>query len=142
MPDEITIPLPDEKEVTNVIERPNEAIPHVVEHAGRIAHLEEQQAQNVTRLESQIQDTRGELIRAIETSRTEQANTLQERIRVLEEKLATMEAQSIEVPKSTLQDIEQAETPIVDLVPEVEVQKQPEKYRGLRARRKERKNRT
>jgi predicted nucleic acid-binding Zn-ribbon protein len=136
MGDSVEIPIPDNKDVTNIVEAPNEAIQHVVAHEGRITHLEEQQAQHVARLEEQINTTRQELFTAIENARTEQASMLEGKLQRLEELANTLEKQVVEVPTEAIEDINEGATTAIPLVPEVEKTVEKAVPKGLRLRRK------
>ena len=134
---DITIPQVTPQEVTNVIEKPNEAIPHVVDHEHRLTQMEEKQAQDIARLEARIASTQGELMQAIDASRQEQASMLEGRLAKLQETLESMQATAVEAPQETLDAIDQAPTDAVQLVPEVEPTpgNTSKKYKGLRERR-------
>ena len=132
----IEIPVAEPKEVQNVIERPNEAIPHVIDHEGRITHMEEKQAATYTELLQKIDDTRAQILTDIEHARTEQASVLEERLRVLEEKSRQMESTIVEAPESVVSDLGQAPTEAVQVVPEVQQIEHKIEPRGIRARRK------
>jgi predicted nucleic acid-binding Zn-ribbon protein len=138
MVDKVEIPIPDNKDVTNIVEAPNEAIQHVVAHEGRITHLEEQQAQHVMRLEEQINTTRQELFTAIENARTEQASMLEGKLQRLEELANKLESQVVEVPTEAIEDINAGATTAIPLVPEVEKTVEKAVPKGLRLRRKNR----
>lgn len=135
---EITIPVPTPQNVENVIERPNEAIPHVVEHEGRITHLEEQQAQRYSELLQRIEDTKAELFTAMEHARSEQASILEQRLKSLEETAMRIESTIVEAPQNVVDDIEQAPTNAIEVVPEVEKIVKPVEPKGMRERRKAR----
>jgi DNA-binding HxlR family transcriptional regulator len=134
--EKIEIPVPEAKEVQNVIERPNEAIPHIVDHEGRITHMEEQQAARYTELLQKIDDTRAEIFTAMEHAHTEQASVLEERLKRLEEAALRIESTIVEAPPKVVEELEQAPTEAVQVVPEVEHVAQKIIPRGIRGRRK------
>jgi hypothetical protein len=137
MTDEITIPVPDAPDVNTIVERPEQAMSHVVGHENRLTQLEHKFEQNIIDVNSQIRNTSQSLTEAIDRSRTEQASMLEDRLRVLDEIKSKLESQVIEAPQETIEQIEQAPSEAVSLVPEVEstpgTKPQP---RGMRARRK------
>lgn len=134
----ISIPVPTPQNVENVIERPNEAIPHVVEHEGRITHLEEQQAAKYAELLQRIEDTKAELLTSVEHARSEQASMLEGRLKALEETALRIESTIVEAPQSVVDDIEQAPTNAIEVVPEVEKVDKPKEPKGGRERRQAR----
>jgi predicted nucleic acid-binding Zn-ribbon protein len=136
MGDSVEIPIPDNKDVTNIVEAPNEAIQHVVAHEGRLTRLEEQQAQHVEALTKQINDTRQELFTAIENARTEQASMLEGKLTRMEEVLAKLESQVVEVPTEALEELNEDTTQAIPLVPEVEQEVSKVVPKGLRLRRR------
>jgi len=135
MPDDIKIPIPDEKTVTNIVEAPNEAIQHVVAHEGRITELEQKQAQHVIDVGNQIEETRRQLFEAIENARTEQASMLEGKLTRLEELANKLEQQVVTVPTEAIEDVNEGVT-AVPLVPEVEKTATQVIPKGLRLRRK------
>jgi hypothetical protein len=134
--DNIEIPIPEPKDVTTVVEHPNEAIPHVIEHEGRITHIEEQQEQRYNSLMQRIEDTKSEIFTAMEHARTEQASALNERLRRLEETAMRIESTIVEAPQEVVDDISAAPTEAVQVVPEVQHIEQKIEPKGIRARRK------
>lgn len=135
---EIKIPVPTPQHVENVIEKTDETIPHVIQHEGRIVHLEETQAQNYATLLQQIEDTKNQIRTDLEHARTEQATALEARLAALEEKALAAESTVVEAPTDVLNELEAAPTEAVELVPEVEKIPQKIEPRGIRARRKAR----
>lgn len=134
---DITIPTPDNKDVTNIVEAPNEAIQHVVAHEGRITRLEEEQARKFNELLAEIDKTRQELFSALENAKTEQASMLEGKLSRLEELANKLEKQVVEVPTEALEDVN-AGVQSVPLVPEVEGTVSQAIPKGLRLRRKNR----
>lgn len=134
----IEIPLPTPQHVENVIEKQDETVPHVIQHEGRIVHLEEQQAAHYAELLQRIQDTKDEILVASEHARTEQASMLDERLKRLEEAALKIESSIVEAPPEVVDAVEQAPTEAVQLVPEVQEVEKKIEPKGIRARRKAR----
>jgi len=137
MTDNIEIPVPEPKDVQNIIERPEQAMSHVVSHEGRITKIEQEQAQRFTDLLEQIEKTRSDIFQAIEQSRLEQANVLEQRLNTLEERAAKLEAPVVEAPKEVVEELAEVPGEAVQIVPEVEASVEPTIRKGLRMRRKE-----
>ena len=134
----ITIPVPDAPEVKTVVERPEQAMDHVLAHEQRITQIEERHAREIQDLVQRIDDTRAELFTAVQQARTTEIQTLEGKLSRMEQTLSRLEAATVEVPQQTLEDISQAPTEAVNLVPEVESVPHPPTPKGLRARRKDR----
>lgn len=136
---DITIPVPDTPDVNTVVERPEQAMNHVVDHEHRLTDIENKQAQEIARLEARIESTQGDLLAAIEASKQEQAQALARQLTRLEDALSKLETTTVEAPQEVLDDVEAAPTEAVNLVPEVESTpgNTSKKYKGLRERRLE-----
>ena len=137
-PQEIKIPVPTPQHVETVIEKQDETVPHVIQHEGRIVHLEETQATQYAHLLQEIQDTKQQILVDLEHARTEQASVLEDRLKRLEEKALQEESSVVEAPQEVLDELNQAPTQAVELVPEVEKVPQAIVPKGIRARRKAR----
>lgn len=140
MGDNIEIPVPDAPTVNTVVEKPEQAMEHVVQHENRLTNIENAIPQHIEHINAQIADVESRLGQAIENSRTEQAAMLNDRLAVLDDIKQKLEAQAIEAPPEVIADIQDAPTDAVQLVPEVE--KTPgaptNTYKGSRERRKAR----
>lgn len=118
--------------VTPVVETESHLTSPMIDHAGKIAHIEERQAHHETELVRQL----GDLETRLQTATGEQVSSISERIAALEAKIEALATPPTE-------EIEEAPGDAVDFTPpEVEPSPAPpEKVRrGLRYRRKARRN--
>ncbi len=114
--------------ITPVVETESKLTEPLIDHAGKIAHIEERQAQHEVELVRQLGDLEGRL----QTATASQASAIEERIARIEARLEEMAAKPAETVEEELPGAVDFEVPPIEESPA-----KPEKMaRGIRARRK------
>lgn len=118
--------------VTPVVETESKLTEPLIDHASKIAHIEERQSQHEVELVRQLTDLEGRL----QTATASQATAIEERIARIEARLEEMAAAATKPAEEELPGAVDFEVPPIEDSPAP-----PEKMpRGIRARRKARRN--
>lgn len=121
---------PTQQIVTPVIETESHLTEPLIDHAGKIAHIEERQSQHELELVRQL----GDLETRLQTAQGSQVSAISERIAALETKIEALAAPPVEETEDLPDEAVEFTEPEVETSPAP-----PEKLRkGLRHRRKAR----